>query len=83
MRTVKHDFSLTQLLFCGRLERCQSREGANLEYLKNVVLSFLESSSPSSKRHMLNAIGAVLKFSEDELDRVRSHSSNSWWYNAS
>ncbi|KAE8749866.1 hypothetical protein FOCC_FOCC003335 [Frankliniella occidentalis] len=66
----------------ARLERCQSREGANLEYLKNVVLSFLETSSPSSKQHMLNAIGAVLKFSEDELDRVRRHSSNSWWYNA-
>lgn len=67
----------------ARLERCQSREGANLEYLKNVVLSFLETSSPSSKQHMLNAIGAVLRFSEDELDRVRHHSSNSWWYNAS
>lgn len=26
-----------------RLERCKSREGANLEYLKNVVLSFLAS----------------------------------------
>lgn len=67
----------------ARLERCQSREGANLEYLKNVVLSFLETSSPSSKQHMLNAIGAVLRFSEEELDRVRHHSSNSWWYNAS
>ena len=67
----------------ARLERCQSREGANLEYLKNVVLSFLESSGPGSKQHMLNAIGAVLRFSEDELDRVRRHSSNSWWYNAS
>ncbi|XP_034253388.1 GRIP and coiled-coil domain-containing protein 1 [Thrips palmi] len=67
----------------ARLERCQSREGANLEYLKNVVLSFLEPSSAGSKQHMLNAIGSVLRFSEDELDRVRHHSSNSWWYNAS
>lgn len=67
----------------ARLERCQSREGANLEYLKNVVLSFLEPSSTGSKQHMLNAIGSVLRFSEDELDRVRRHSSNSWWYNAS
>lgn len=71
------------LSVCFRLERCQSREGANLEYLKNVVFSFLETNSPSSKQHMLNAIGAVLKFSEEELDRVRRHSSNSWWYNAS
>ncbi|XP_021924703.1 GRIP and coiled-coil domain-containing protein 1 [Zootermopsis nevadensis] len=54
----------------ARLQRCQSREGANLEYLKNVVLSFLLSSDSNSKRHMLNAIAAVLKFSSSELERV-------------
>lgn len=53
-----------------RLQRCQSREGANLEYLKNVVLSFLLSNDSSSKRHMLNAIAAVLRFSSPELERV-------------
>jgi len=54
----------------ARLQRCQSREGANLEYLKNVVLSFLLSNDASSKRHMLNAIAAVLRFSSPELERV-------------
>ncbi|XP_069697804.1 GRIP and coiled-coil domain-containing protein 1 isoform X1 [Periplaneta americana] len=54
----------------ARLQRCQSREGANLEYLKNVVLSFLLSSDSNCKRHMLNAIAAVLKFSSSELERV-------------
>ncbi|XP_066993533.2 GRIP and coiled-coil domain-containing protein 1 isoform X2 [Anabrus simplex] len=54
----------------ARLERCKSREGANLEYLKNVVLSFLLSSDPNCKRPMLNAIAAVLKFSCSELERV-------------
>lgn len=54
----------------SRLQRCQSREGANLEYLKNVVLSFLLSNDSSSKRHMLNAIAAVLRFSPPELERV-------------
>lgn len=54
----------------SRLERCQSREGANLEYLKNVVLSFLTSHDSNCKKHMLNAIAAVLKFSAAELERV-------------
>ncbi|KAL0275517.1 UNVERIFIED_CONTAM: hypothetical protein PYX00_003343 [Menopon gallinae] len=63
----------------GRLKLCQTREGANLEYLKNVVLSFLLSNDAKSKRHMCNAIAAVLKFNESELARVRDHSRNSWW----
>lgn len=63
----------------ARLKRCQTREGANLEYLKNVVLSFLLSNDPNSKRHMCNAIAAVLKFSEAELEKVTEHSRNSWW----
>ncbi|XP_054272963.1 GRIP and coiled-coil domain-containing protein 1 [Macrosteles quadrilineatus] len=62
-----------------RLERCQSREGANLEYLKNVVLSYLVSNDSSCKAHMLNAIAAVLKFSEQEQQRVRQTS----WYTRS
>lgn len=53
-----------------RLVRCQSREGANLEYLKNVVLSYLLTTDVASKGHMLNAIAAVLKFSDKELDKV-------------
>ncbi|XP_053685213.1 GRIP and coiled-coil domain-containing protein 1 [Sabethes cyaneus] len=53
-----------------RLERCKSREGANLEYLKNVVLSFLTSQDADGKKHMINAIAAVLKFSDVELASV-------------
>jgi hypothetical protein len=71
---LKYQFSVLSRLWVAmlnfRLQRCQSREGANLEYLKNVVLSFLLSSDSSSKRHMLNAIAAVLKFSSSELERV-------------
>uniref|UniRef100_T1J7N2 GRIP domain-containing protein n=1 Tax=Strigamia maritima TaxID=126957 RepID=T1J7N2_STRMM len=51
-----------------RLGRNCSREGANLEYLKNVVLSYMLSSSATSRQHMLNAIATVLKFSSKELD---------------
>ncbi|KAL1395722.1 hypothetical protein pipiens_011044 [Culex pipiens pipiens] len=53
-----------------RLERCKSREGANLEYLKNVVLSFLTSQDADGKKHMINAIAAVLKFSAAEMASI-------------
>lgn len=53
-----------------RLERCKSRESANLEYLKNVVLSFLTAADVDSRRHMVNAIGAVLQFSPAELNTI-------------
>lgn len=53
-----------------RLNRYQSREGANLEYLKNVILSYLVSKDPDSRKHMLNAIGAVLKFSPSEMNSI-------------
>lgn len=59
-----------------RLERCKSREGANLEYLKNVVLSYLLSTDSSCKAHMLNAIAAVLKFSDSEQQTITQTS----WY---
>lgn len=53
-----------------RLERCKSREGANLEYLKNVFLSFLLSNDKDGKRHKVNAISAVLQFSPSEMNAV-------------
>lgn len=59
-----------------RLNRCQSREGANLEYLKNVVLCFLTTNDSNSKKHMLNAIAAVLKFSDleqEKLNQIHKH----------
>ncbi|XP_058832941.1 GRIP and coiled-coil domain-containing protein 1-like [Topomyia yanbarensis] len=54
-----------------RWERCKSREGANLEYLKNVVLSFLTSQDVDGKKHMINAIAAVLKFSAAEMKSIQ------------
>lgn len=55
-----------------RLRRTQSREGANLEYLKNVVLAYLMSTDYAGKRHMLNAIAAVLHFTNAERHSVLS-----------
>ncbi|KOC67363.1 GRIP and coiled-coil domain-containing protein 1 [Habropoda laboriosa] len=55
----------------ARLEACKSREGANLEYLKNVFVNYLTTSDVSSKRHMLNAISTVLRFTSEELSKVK------------
>ncbi|XP_012280193.1 GRIP and coiled-coil domain-containing protein 1 [Orussus abietinus] len=54
-----------------RLEACKSREGANLEYLKNVFVNYLSTSDTSSKRHMLNAISTLLRFTPDEVQKIR------------
>lgn len=54
-----------------RLEACKSREGANLEYLKNVFINYLTTNDISSKRHMLNAISTVLRFTPDELSKIK------------
>lgn len=59
-----------------RLENNKSREGANLEYLKNVIISFLVSSDADDKRHMLNAIGAVLKFNLPEMESISNYFSS-------
>ncbi|XP_073981876.1 GRIP and coiled-coil domain containing 88 kDa [Rhodnius prolixus] len=77
-----HDQHLSSLLKhqLQRFEQCQSREGANLEYLKNVVLSFLLSTDSGSKGHMLNAITAVLKFTDAEKSKITQ---SSWWFKPS
>lgn len=64
---------MTNVKLIFSLERCKSREGANLEYLKNVFLSFLTSADVESRRHMVNAIGAVLKFSPTEVHTINNY----------
>lgn len=54
------------------LERCQSREGANLEYLKNVFVNYLQSKDAGSKKHMLNAIAVILKLNDAETDKIKN-----------
>lgn len=62
-----------------KLERDRSRESANLEYLKNIVLRFMMSTSYSVKQQMITAIATVLEFSPKELSQVRKVQSASWW----
>lgn len=60
------------LIFHCRLERCKTREGANLEYLKNVIISFIVTRDADDKRHMLNAISAVLQFTSAEMQTINA-----------
>ncbi|XP_054726370.1 GRIP and coiled-coil domain-containing protein 1 [Anastrepha obliqua] len=55
-----------------RLERCKTREGANLEYLKNVIISYIVTRDPDGKRHMLNAISAVLQLTPAEMQTINN-----------
>ncbi|RVE42484.1 hypothetical protein evm_012869 [Chilo suppressalis] len=64
VRTLKEEID--------RLRRIQSREGANLEYLKNVVMAYLMSTDYAGRKHMLNAIAAVLHFTTTERNMVLS-----------
>lgn len=56
-----------------RLNRCKSREGANLEYLKNVFLRFLLSNDNDGRKHIVNAISTILQFNANEVDAINKH----------
>lgn len=59
-------------------ERDKGREGANLEYLKNVTYKFLVSIDPNAKHQMLNAITTILQFSPQERAMVYTQIKG-WW----
>ena len=44
-----------------------SRENANLEYLKNVILRYLLTDSESVRQQMVAAIATILEFSPQEV----------------
>ena len=62
-----------------RLKRNQSRDVENLEYLKNVILQYMTCNDGDSKKLILKAIAAVLKFSIDEVKSVEKNLSLWWW----
>lgn len=65
-----------------KLDRSISREGANLEYLKNVTYKFLICHDPVGKQQMLNAITTILQFSPQEKTTVQAQNKG-WWGGAS
>ncbi|KAG0722611.1 GRIP and coiled-coil domain-containing protein 1 [Chionoecetes opilio] len=62
-----------------RHRRNVSREGENLEYLKNVVLQYMVSSDAESRQLMLNAITTILKFTSKETESVKRYNALWWW----
>jgi len=62
-------------------DRSISREGANLEYLKNVTYKFLICHDPVGKQQMLNAITTILQFSPQEKTTVHAQNKG-WWIGA-
>ncbi|CAG5134442.1 unnamed protein product [Candidula unifasciata] len=61
------------------IERHSMREGANLEYLKNVLLKFLTSVDSLAKQKMLKALMTILQFSPQEKELVRQAQARGWW----
>ncbi|XP_057709684.1 GRIP and coiled-coil domain-containing protein 1 [Corythoichthys intestinalis] len=59
--------------------REQKREGANVEYLKNVIYKFLTLPDAGGRRQTLDAILAILHFSPQEKHCVLGQQGASWW----
>lgn len=60
--------------------RDQSREGANLEYLKNIIYRFLTLPDSLGRQQTLTAILTILHFSPEEKQVImRLPAGGSWW----
>ncbi|XP_035425179.1 GRIP and coiled-coil domain-containing protein 1 [Cygnus atratus] len=60
--------------------RDKSREGANLEYLKNIVYRFLTLPDSLGRQQTLTAILTILHFSPEEKQTISKQSAySSWW----
>ncbi|KFQ61385.1 GRIP and coiled-coil domain-containing protein 1, partial [Pelecanus crispus] len=60
--------------------RDKSREGANLEYLKNIVYRFLTLPDSLGRQQTLTAILTILHFSPEEKQAITKQSAyGSWW----
>ncbi|XP_051547071.1 GRIP and coiled-coil domain-containing protein 1-like isoform X2 [Myxocyprinus asiaticus] len=59
--------------------RDQGRDGANLEYLKNVIYKFLTLHDTRGRQQTLTAILTILHFSPQEKQAVLKQHTHSWW----
>uniref|UniRef100_A0A1A8K4D7 GRIP and coiled-coil domain containing 1 n=1 Tax=Nothobranchius kuhntae TaxID=321403 RepID=A0A1A8K4D7_NOTKU len=76
----RHDEEMVELR--GQLDkliRDHSREGANLEYLKNVIYKFLTLQDASGRLQTLGAIVTILHFSPQEKQDVMRLQGPAWW----
>lgn len=78
----RHDEEVTDLRAqLDKLIRDQSREGANMEYLKNVIYKFLTLHDSSGRQQTLTAILTILHFSPQEKQHVLRLQGAPWWSN--
>lgn len=76
----RHDEEAEQLRDCvDKLKRDQGRDGANLEYLKNILFRFLTLPDASGRKQTLTAILTILHFSPQERQIVSRLQSATWW----
>lgn len=76
----RHDEEVTELRAqLDKLIRDQSREGANMEYLKNVIYKFLTLQDASGRQQTLAAILTILHFSPQEKQSVMKLQGATWW----
>ncbi|KAI3366311.1 hypothetical protein L3Q82_000429 [Scortum barcoo] len=76
----RHDEEVSELR--GQLDkliRDRNREGANLEYLKNVIYKFLTLQDASGRQQTLGAILTILHFSPQEKHSVMKLQGSTWW----
>ena len=59
----------SSMFFILFLNSDRSRETANLEYLKNIVLHYMEDDNLMSRLQIVKAIGTILQFSPKEVTR--------------
>lgn len=76
----RHDEEETQLRGqLAKLIRDQNREGANMEYLKNIIYKFLTLQDGGGRQQTLTAILTILHFSPQEKHNVMRLQAASWW----
>jgi len=70
-KTDSYENKMQQLQFkIDDQQRFKSREGANVEYLKNVVYQYLVTREQTAKKRMAVAIATILQFSPDEKKNI-------------
>ncbi|XP_068611240.1 GRIP and coiled-coil domain-containing protein 1 [Brachionichthys hirsutus] len=76
----RHEEAAAQLRgHLDKLTRDRSRDGANLEYLKNVIYKFLTLQDASGRQQTLAAILTILHFSPEERRGVGRLQAAPWW----
>ncbi|KAK1788771.1 hypothetical protein P4O66_002582 [Electrophorus voltai] len=76
----RHEEEIAKLQ--AQLDKCvrdQGRDGANLEYLKNVIYRFLTLQDFRGRQQTLTAILTILHFSPQEKQAVVKQQTQNWW----